>query len=282
MANSTIAALVILAVILLVTAPLPAAQDDIVVEGALATNVNEHQQLMQMRMMNQGEFNAAQHIDSWVFQNVGNATMARMRFNAQLSLQLDEIQRVCNISAAQKEKLQLAARGDMARLFDEVAALHQKFSGTIDQQKINEVHQATQPLQKKVMTGIFGSDSFFAKTVKVTLTPQQAEKMKSIGEERRRFAYSASIDTALAILSNVVAMDEKQHTTLKKLLLEETEPSLRRSQYDFQLIMFRLSKLDEAKVKSLFNEVQWKALKQQLDSHRGYESMLKQQGVIAP
>src|SRR5690606_41854501 len=60
--------------------------------------------------------------------------------------------RACGVTEAQKQKLKLAARGDMARFFDDVAELREKYEGQADNNMINEASQACQPLQKRFLT----------------------------------------------------------------------------------------------------------------------------------
>ena len=44
--------------------------------------------------------------------------------------------------------------------------------------------------------------------------------------------------------------------------------------------MYRLSKLPEAKLKPLFDDIQWQVIKGQMDQYRGMQQFLRQQGML--
>jgi hypothetical protein len=77
------------------------------------------------------QFINEQQLDSSIFQTDRDATGARRRLDSQLSLQLEEIDRVCKLTEAQKVKLQLAARGDIKRFFDRYQTLKRSSSRSI-------------------------------------------------------------------------------------------------------------------------------------------------------
>src|SRR5439155_9611662 len=56
--------------------------------------------------------------ERWVFQEDGNASRARKRLDSLLAMQIENIDRTCRLTDAQKKKLQLAGRGDVKRCFD--------------------------------------------------------------------------------------------------------------------------------------------------------------------
>jgi hypothetical protein len=231
---------------------------------------------------NEGFFMAEENFDQWIFQGVGNANAGRERIKSRLKLQLDELDRVCGLTETQKQKLTLAAHGDTKRFFDQVEEVRKRFQAVKnDQNAFNQIWQEIQPLQQKQMTGLFGETSFFAKTLRKTLSTEQAAKYKVVVDDRRRFRYRASIEVALMTLENSVALRHEQHAALSKLLIEETQPPHVFGQYDYYLVMHQLSKLSEQKVKPLLDERQWKLLQQQFVQFRGMEAFLVQNGMIA-
>ena len=95
-----------ISLLLLLSVGLQAAPDD-----GEAVKLNE-------QVVNNGfEMNEA-NFDQWVFQNNGKAKQAREKINVRLKLQLDELNRICQLTDTQKQKLTLAASSDIKRFFD--------------------------------------------------------------------------------------------------------------------------------------------------------------------
>jgi hypothetical protein len=221
------------------------------------------------------------NFDQWVFQSNGNAETARERIKSRLALQVAELERICDLSDAQKEKLSLAARGDVRRFFGQVEEVRAKFmKARNDQNAFGQIWQEIQPLQSKQAVGLFGDRSLFAKTLRNTLTAEQWEKYRTVLEERHRFRYRATIEVAIASLESSVALRREQRETLGHLLLDRTNPPLVFGRSDYWFVMHRLAGLKEIELKPLFDEQQWNKLRPQL-LQANYRQMLIQNGVIA-
>ena len=221
------------------------------------------------------------HFDANVFQPSGNAQQARVQLETKFKLQFEELNRVCELTDAQRQKLKLAASSDLKRFFDEVAVLRKKVSnGQLDQNAWNNIWQEIQPLRNKQAAGLFGETSFFAKTVRKTLTEEQFAKYDSVTSDRRRFRYRAAIEVALTSLESSVPLNHSQHETIVKLLMDETQPPPTFGQYDQYLVMYQLGHLPEEKLKSLLDEQQWKLLQVQINQNRGMEQFLIQNGLL--
>ena len=110
-----------------------------------------------------------------------DAITVRALFEERLPQKLNAIDRLVNLSETQKEKLRLAGRGDIKRFFDRAAEIEARFGAFDD---INDFEQfenwATvlsheiQSLRRGLSTRPFQDQSLFAKTLKVTLSPEQA------------------------------------------------------------------------------------------------------------
>jgi hypothetical protein len=262
----------LLATLLVVVAPGFAAEDDEVVVGPIGTNRQD-----MVRNFGVADF------DQIVFQNVGNATLGQQRLQEQINLQLVELQNVCQLTAEQKEKLELAARGDLRRFMEEVAVQRRSFNAkknANDQEAMNNIWQDVQPLQMKLARGLTSAGSLLVKTVPKTLTPEQAERYEALLRERQLFRYRASIGIALHWMEEQVALTEEQRHSISELLLKMPPPR-GVSQYDNYLIMFRLGSVPAEKMRSLLNEHQWGALKRQIDQYQGFKDAWISAGVIS-
>ena len=235
---------------------------------------------MQNQMNNQFFMND-DNFEANVFRPNGNGKQARVILETKLKLQLDEMNRVCDLNEAQMSKLKLAASSDMKRYFDAVDAIRKKYkSGKQDQEAWNRVWQEMHPLQMKMSAGLFGDTSFFAKTIRKTLSDEQYAKYKVVVTERRRYRYRASIETVITSFEDTVPLDPAQHESIVNLMLEETSLPAAFGQHDQQLVMYQLSRVPEAKLKAILNEKQWKQAQLQINSYRGMESFLIQNGLL--
>jgi hypothetical protein len=138
------------------------AEDDEVVDGPIVPNMQQQVQFARI------------DFDQWLFQPSGNAAQALQRIETQVKLQLAELDRVSQLTAAQRQKLELAARGDMQRFQDAVEVLRRKFNAVKDDQNAaNQMWQEIQPLQARQARGLTGPGSLFVKVIPNTLTPEQ-------------------------------------------------------------------------------------------------------------
>ena len=224
---------------------------------------------------------ADENFDMWLFGGGRNSQAARARLESILSLEIDRLDKYCAMSEAQKKKLTLAGRGDIKRFFDKVAEKKRKFDLLKnDQNRIGEIFQEIQPLQQTFNAGIFSDGSFFTKTVKNTLNEEQTERYAKVIRERDLFRYRARVDLVVSMLDNSVGFSAAQRKQFVTLLLEETKPPKHFGQYDTQVVLLQAAKLPEAKIKSIFDEAQWRILSRQLTQAKGMEVFLKRNGFL--
>lgn len=221
--------------------------------------------------------------DSWIFQNIPTAAAARKRLDEMLTLRIDDVDRACQLSEAQKKKLQLAARGDVVHFFEKVEVVRKKFLLVRkDQQKFNEIWQDISPLQVQFQAGLFGDDSFYNKTLRNMLKGEQLSKFSVVDGERRKFQYRAKVELVVAMLENALPMRDEQRQKFITLVVEETKPPRSfAQQQDFYIVMWNISKIPEKSIKPLFTDAEWKVLNRQFAQVRGLEQWLKQSGALA-
>src|SRR5262249_52740608 len=135
-----------------------------------------------------------ENFDQWIFQNHGNFAGARQHLEVLLTLQVEDIERACKLTEAQKKKLQLTGRGDIKRFFNLYEKSKQKFQLVKnDQRKLQEVFQEISPLQNMVQSGLYTDDSFLLKALHNTLTNEQFQAYQTLAGERRAFRHRANI-----------------------------------------------------------------------------------------
>jgi hypothetical protein len=222
-----------------------------------------------------------QQFEQWVFQQYGNAATARTKLKEALELYAEDIDQACGLSDDQKQKLRLAGRGDINRFFRTFEEVKLKFQLIRnDQQKVNQIFQDVTPLQAQMTTGLFTRDSLLQKCLVNTINREQFLKYVKVDQERRSFHHEAKIGIVITLLNQSVPITSEQRRRLVDLLRRETRPPRKSSQYDYYAMMHQISKIDEAKLTLILDDIQWQVFTKQLARMRGMEQWLKQNGIL--
>ncbi len=230
-----------------------------------------------------------ENFDQQVFNRGGgslhNAAGARKELDRSLLLTIQDIDRVCKLTEAQKKKLQLAGRGDIKRFFDQYEVVKQKFQrlqprlqGDNWQEAWQELWQEINPLQMNLQSGLFHEDSLLRKSLRHTLTTDQLPRYQAQAEERRRFHHRASIELTVNSFEEAMPLRDAQRQELIALLLKEVKPPRKSNRNESYVIMVRMSLLPDDKLKPVFDRAQWKIVRAQLDNYKGGVQWLKQSG----
>jgi len=113
-----------------------------------------------------------------VFGPNSDAAVASSKLDRVLSQKIAALDLVCNLSRAQKKKLELAGRGDIKHLIDRV----EEFTSQIqlaqnDIDKIRSLLLAAEPFKPGMLTWPDGDESIFDRTLKTTLTSEQNSRI---------------------------------------------------------------------------------------------------------
>jgi hypothetical protein len=221
--------------------------------------------------------------DQWVFGGPRNSRAGHNKLDSLLTLQIDDVSRMCSLSEVQKKKLLLAGRGDIKRFFDLVEEKRKKFEKVKqDQNKIGEIYQELVPLQAALNSGLFGDGSLYSKTIRKVLSDEDDARYQKAIQEKNRFRYRAKVELVVAQLDQSVGFRDEQRRGLVEVIVNETEPPTRFGQYDYYLVMYQAGKIAEGKLKTLFDDRQWGLLYRQLNQMRGMEHFLLNQGLLPP
>lgn len=224
---------------------------------------------------------ADENFDQWLFAEFGNAAGGRSRLDSLLNIRVEAALQACQLTEEQRQKLQLAGRGDIKLFFDRVEELRRKFQKLkTDQNRIQEIFQALQPLQATLRIGPFDESSIFAKAMKRTLSVEQFERFETADRERRAFRYREVVERVVASLDENLSLRAAQRRQLTQLLLAETRAPAAFGQYDLYVVLAQAARLPEERLKPIFDEPQWKLFKTQLDQARGLEHFLKTNGLL--
>jgi hypothetical protein len=231
-----------------------------------------------------------ENFEQWVFNRGGgpaqNAASARKELDRSLLLNIQDIDRVCKLTEAQKKKLELAGRGDIKRFYDHYEVVKQKFHRLKQKQQDennwqelwNELWQDINPLQTKFQSGLFHEDSLIYKSLRHSLTAEQLPRYQAQAAERRKFHHRASIELAVNSFEQSMPLRDAQRQELIALLLKELKPSRKSNQIEGYIVNVRMSLLPDDKLKPVFDRTQWKMVRAQLDNYKGSVQWLKQSG----
>lgn len=232
-------------------------------------------QVMQEFLLDESNF------EMWVFGNITNGQHAFARLESQLTLKIEEIDRVCRLTEAQKQKLKLASLGDIKRFFDQVAEKRKAFELVRrDRQKFGAFYQQLVPLQQTFHKGLFDANSFFAKTIKKTLDERQAADYDALTAKRRQFQQQGRLGHLLATLDTNMALDRRQRQRLLKFIAEETRSPRESTAFDDYFILYQLAQLPEGRVKPYFRDPQWHVMRLLLAHSLSYKQRMIAQGVL--
>jgi hypothetical protein len=251
-----------------------AQDDDEPVENENAQAVNN----VRMAVINQGP--NLEQMDQWVFGRYGGSGGARNKLDSSLLLRIQDLERECGITEAQKKKLRLAGRGDIKRFFDKVEALKRKFQQGQNDPNTN-IWQEIQPLQVELNTGLFGDNSLYAKTIARTLNHDQAARFESVVHERASFRFRATIDWFVVHLDKGLGLTDDQRKQFVALLVNEARPPRKFGPGDYWYLLLQTARVPEAKLKAILDAPQWRLLSRQFAQARAMEQWLKTNGVIA-
>jgi hypothetical protein len=222
-------------------------------------------------VMDDNQFNG------WLYQGTGQ----KPEEESEITLMIEAIDRSCHLTAMQKEKLRLAGHGDYARFEQKVTDLRDECVGkTYEQNQINELYQKFQPLTAQYQAGMLGPTSLFAKVLHQALTPEQREEYEAAEAERRKARHAAKVRLFVALLEQSCPMKSNQRDAMVDLLLKETRPALRSSEYDWYVLIVQAAKVPDSKWKPILDQAQLAFVKKITLQARGMEPTLKQMGVL--
>ena len=116
-------------------------------------------------------------------------------FRSPIGIHIEDIDRACNLTEVQKQKLTLAGGGDIKRLFDRCEIAKQKLQTLKQGEQIDQaVWQEINPVQMTLQIGLYTPSSLLYKSLQNTLTPEQRARYEAAASERRSLVSSRPTD----------------------------------------------------------------------------------------
>ena len=277
------------AALALVTVPVPGGpslrgEDDTVVDAAAQRAQEQGQQQQQVVL--------DQQMSGMFFPVEGNAEKSRQQCLDRLLLQVSAVDEICGLTAEQGRKCEAAAKLDAARAMDEIEAVRQRYSGrTLDlqnpagQAEWQRFHQDARAVQAKLQDA-GGETSLLRKVIPGILDDEQRSDWRRESDLRTQYQWRSVVDAGMVQLDVALGLTSEQHEAILGLLMEkplrinQAKIWMHGNQFPPYVCRYGLAQLDQAKLKALVNERQWKMLGQFIEQGKGMSVHLKQQKII--
>lgn len=220
--------------------------------------------------------------DQYVFRPYRTAAGARVQLDSALSARVAEIDRVCRLTEAQKQKLRLAGRGDIKRFFDRYEQVKERFRLARDDELMQQrAMETAAPLQAALRDGLFQEGSLLYKSLQSALTDEQATRFTAGEAERHAARHRVGVERAVESLGQNASLTAAQRRNLSRLLADEIKPPRKAApQYDLVYALYLMRRLPEGKLKPLFDAERWAKVSELLNEFRRGEPILRREGML--
>ncbi len=200
------------------------------------------------------------------------------RMSAAVAIEIQAIDGRVSLTEAQKKKLKLAARGDIAELVDLVAELRPKLtSKPLSRWEYSVLMQQLQPLRPIQQFGIISEDSLFRKTLRGILTDQQRVRWQAFERERKKGIIEAALQISERTDLGLKLRGEVRNDFIE-LVLDHGQLPQSVGPYG-QWIVFLEANLLRDRVKLLLNDDEWKRFEWQVGQSKRYVPTLETYGI---
>lgn len=214
-------------------------------------------------------------VDQWVF-NGNKPDKVRKEFEKALANVIGRYDGKYHLTPAQKKKLTLAGGLDIKRYFDRYATLRADFVRTKgDWNKVGNEVVELQRIYNQPYTDLFTDESMLAKTLKKNLTTEQVAN-------HDRNIYRVRVEWMAGLLDRRLKLTPDQHRRLVDLVAAETQPLGRYGNFDYDAIMFQMSRLPAGRIRGVLDEPQCRELTLRFEQARRMEGLLVSEGYIRP
>lgn len=205
-----------------------------------------------------------------------SADPPRAQLERILKTTLADIDSACHLDGSQKQRLELAGRGDVSRFFEQLDGLFRRLQAArADDVELKSVFEDVMrdvpPIREALALGVFGDDSLLAKARGSVLSTAQAGQYERFVREQRAQRHRARIAKAVAYLDGPIGFGGEQRQAFQDVLFAELPLDDRRlalvavpvDDDGCQIVLDRIGRLPREKLQPLFAEGQWRRLESQ-------------------
>lgn len=207
-----------------------------------------------------------------------NAQAARDEVEMRLKVRIKEINEVCELTPAQAQKLDLAGRWEIKRLFKRIEAAQRTFESVRDNLgDVTKVYEEVYSLRLSFTSQAFHEGTSFHKVALSCLTQEQIPRYQQQLEDRfllRRMALQKSF---IATVNMRNSLEKEQVASLEALL---NELPVNPGPYEGRVLWYLASQVPEERYREILNDDQWRKLQANFALRRDLGQLLKQAGVL--
>ena len=206
-----------------------------------------------------------------------SANGVRRQTESILDTEIRTVDARCSLSEAQKKKLQLAGRGDIARWLSRVSELRMKCTAAaMDLQQYQAIMLELQSMRYVPQYGPFGETSLFRKTLRTTLTDEQLARFQALVRERSVERVEDALSNWDRAAGRTKLVGEHRQKFIDTLVEHGNFPQTS-SPYIQYFVWLEAGRLED-QLKPLLDETQRLAVKQQVSNARRVEQVLRSTG----
>jgi hypothetical protein len=206
----------------------------------------------------------------------------RARFESALQARIKSLDRLSNVSEAQKKKLLLAGRVDIDRHLARLEELSVKLTGgeTRDRLELQRIKKEIDGLQSLAGPDLFERGSLFAKVFQRTLSSDQLARFDEADRKRARERHDATLTWILETWQLRLSLSGDDRQRVDRFLHEHTRPPRKAGEYDYYGVLLQLSRVPEPTLKMQFHAAQWDVVKTHLLAAKSLEEKLTSGGYL--
>lgn len=204
----------------------------------------------------------------------------REQLAQRLEGRIGEVNRTCVLTLAQQQKLAVAGRMEIKRLFDRIDEAQRRYE--MDRHQPGggmQVLAELQPLRLAFTDRAFLEGTLFHKVTLSTLTEEQRTRYEQQLALRFRMRREAMKAGFVEMLDRRGSLGVDQRDRLEALL--ETLPLVNSGYYEGQAFWYLAAQVPEEKYREILNDDQWRLLEVRFARMQNLEPMLRQAGALA-
>lgn len=167
-------------------------------------------------LMTETQFNV------WAFGTTASLPTIRARFENRVARQLEELGRTFALSEPQKQKLKLAAAGDVNWLFHQVEDRLRRYADKrFDAPAIDAIQRDLKQVHDAFDAGLMNPGCLVQKALRTTLSQGQTSAYESVQQQRKVQRFRERLDSFLMVMLANLRLSREQAETLSPVVLRQ-------------------------------------------------------------
>jgi hypothetical protein len=194
-----------------------------------------------------------QDFERTIFGRQRTAAEARRTCTDTLTARIAEVDRLCALSEAQKEKLRLMGQGDIKRFFDLVERLRDELKNSPEPWHGHQLFDATGDVRMMFLSGLFHEYSLFRKGMSNILDTKQLVVYVQQLERSRQNRHEDNAKRVMSLLETSVYLSDAEQNEFSQLILREIPPCLSDGPYEVHYLLLQMGRLAEKRPERFSN-----------------------------